>query len=145
MILKIIAVLVLAVIAGITYRMGGSGNYPRWTRLVGASVTMLSAMAILGHLHWSLVLCAGAVYGLWTTYFKKKGTDAYWWNWTLVGLAMGIAMIPYAIATGEWAGFLFRCAMCTILVPVWSETQGKDVVEEFGRGFIPIASLLFFI
>lgn len=138
---KIVATILLSMIAGVSYRMGGSGNFPRWVREVGGVLSMVSLMFVLGMFHWSLVICAGFMYGLMTTYFKKKGTDAVWWNWALVGLAFGLSMIPYCIFQGHWLGFGIRCVVCTVLTTLWSQLIGKAVLEEFGRGFINIATL----
>ncbi len=121
--------------------MGGSGNYPRWTREVGLCVAMILEMIMLGQLHWTLILCAGLLYGFTTTYFKKKGTDATWVNWLLVGIAFSFSMLPLTIAHHLWIGFGIRTVICSSLVLFWSETNGKVVCEEFGRGYIPIATL----
>lgn len=141
MIVKIIGTIILSALAGIAYRMGGSGNYPRWTREVGLCVCMNLEMILLGFFHWSLIICTGALYGLATTYFKKKGTDAKAINWFFVGLAFSIAMLPLVLVYHLWIGFAIRTFVCTALVVIWSETNGNAVCEELGRGYIPIATL----
>lgn len=141
MVLKIIATMILSVISAITYRMGGSGNYPRWVRQVGVCSAMTIEMIILGHLHWTLLLCFGALFGLSSTYFKKKGTDAMWWNWALVGLSFSLSMLPLVIAQGLWVGFFSRTIACIILTTGWSQLIGNAVWEECGRGAIIILTL----
>ncbi len=138
---KILGTLAFSIAAGITYRMGGSGNYPRWTREVGICIAMLLEMILLQQWHWTLILCAGLLYGFSTTYFKKKGSDAKWWNWLLVGIAFSISMIPLVIAHHLWIGFGIRTVICSGLVLLWSETNGNAVCEEIGRGYIPIFTL----
>lgn len=134
-----------AILNGALYRMGGSGNFPRWTRPVGiASMTML-AMWILGLWHWSVIPSAGIMAGVSTTYFKRPGWDAYWWNWLFAGLSFGLAMMPYAYFTGQWLEFFLRTAVCTGLVCAWSEFIGWDIAEEAGRGFIAIVTLSIFL
>lgn len=139
--LKIIGIIILSCIAAITYRMGGSGNYPRWTRQVGVCTCMVLALIILGYWHWTLILCYGAMYGLSTTYFKKKGTDAKWFNWLMVGIAFSIAILPIVFVYHNWIGFGIRSLACTILIVGWSEANGNAVWEEGGRGVIPIITL----
>lgn len=133
--------MVLAALNGFFYRMGGSGNFPRYFRGLGMVITLIGSMALLGLFHWSLLICAGALYGLSTTYFKKKGSDAYYWNWLLVGFAFSISILPFCIFNGHWLGFSIRTVVCTALVTLWSQFIGNAVIEEFGRGFICIATL----
>lgn len=138
---KIVLTILLSSISGIFYRMGGSGNYPRWTRQAGLTVIMIVEMFLLGYFKWPLALCAGLLYGLSTTYFKKKGTDAQWYNWLCVGLAFSISMLPIVIFSGLWIGFIIRTIVCTSLVVIWSQINGNAVKEELGRGFIPTITL----
>lgn len=141
MIWKIIGTLILSVASGVFYRMGGSGNYPRWTRQVGICICMAFELMLLGYFSWTIILCIGALYGLSTTYFKKKGTDAIWLNWLLVGVAFSISVLPIVLVYHNYIGFAIRTVVCTALVTIWSQAIGKDVVEEFGRGFIIVATL----
>lgn len=157
LLLKILSVILLSIITGVFYRMGGSGNYPRYFRELSACVTMILAMVILGHIHWTLIPCAGLLYGLETTYFKSKNSDAKWWNWLLVGIAFSIAMLPLVIAQHLWIGFGIRTVFCTGMVVLWQEflsqqvvnichkTLNKDITDEFGRGFLVIITLPFLL
>lgn len=137
---NIIAICVAAIV-GICYRMGGSGNYPRWTRPVGVGLGVTAVLWLLFGFHWSILVSAGASAGLSTTYFKKKGTDAKWWNWLLVGLAMSLALLPWSWATNHWIGFLLRTIFLTPAICLWSQLIGNAVLEELGRGFLIIISL----
>lgn len=121
--------------------MGGNGNYPRYFRELSASVALIISMVILGYINWTIILSAGAIYGLESTYFKRKNTDATIINWLLVGLAFSIAVLPTVLVYHNWVGFSIRSVVCTGLVVLWSETNGNAVWEEFGRGIIPIATL----
>lgn len=141
MIAKILGTFVLAALAGALYRMGGSGKFPRFVRPLGLCICTGIALTILGFIHWTSILAMGAIYGLSTTYFKKKGTDAQWYNWSLVGLAFGISVIPIVFVYHNWLGFGIRCLACTVLTTLWSTFIGKDVVEEMGRGAIAIGTL----
>lgn len=139
--IQTILVIIVSAFAGAAYRSGGSGLYPRYFRELGAAIALIISMIILGHWHWTVILCAGALYGLETTYFKKKGTDAKWWNWMCVGIAFSIAVLPLVIAQHLWIGFWIRTVVCTGLTVLWCETNGNVVWEEGGRGVIPIITL----
>lgn len=141
MIIKIIGTIVLSVIAAWCYRAGGSGKYPFYVRELGVATCLVLELMLLGYFHWTLILCMGAMYGLTTTYFKKKGTDAKWWNWALVGLAFSIAVLPIVLVYHNWLGFGIRSVVCTALIVLWSEANGNVMWEEGGRGVIPIATL----
>lgn len=99
------------------------------------------ALLSLGIVSWWLILVAGATYGVQTTYFKKKGTDARWWNWALVGLAFSLSVLPVIISNGLWVGFALRTIFLTPAIVMWSELIRKDYLEEGGRGGLQIASL----
>ena len=146
--------IILSILAVGLYRCGGGGSdlwvryhfLPKWlfdtkARDVGVPLCMLTYFAITAHWRWILVLCFGLMFGAQTSYFKKKRTDAQWYNWVFVGLAFSICMLPYAWATGHWMGFLWRTLIVTCGTVAVSELSGKDFVEEFGRGAIQIATL----
>ena len=136
-----VPIIIISAISGYLYRRGGTSAGTLW-RDLGVPACMVAVMTLLGGLHWSLILCFGLLFASCTTYFKKKGSDACWWNWLLVGLAFSISMLPWAWATGHWLGFGVRTVVCTALITLWSEFMGWDVAEEFGRGFIIVATLL---
>lgn len=132
----------LVFLAGVLYRMGGAAGYNTKFRDLGVPCVMIAAMSVLGHFHWSLFICFGLLFGSLTTYFKKKGANAFWWNWLIVGLAYSLAMLPFtAIVTHNWLGFGLRTVVCTTAVVAWSEFVGNAVIEEWGRGAIIIATL----
>lgn len=132
----------LAFLAGVLYRMGGAAGFNTKYRDLGVPCVMLAAMKVLGHFHWSLFICFGLLFGSLTTYFKKKGADAFWYNWLIVGLAYSIAMLPFTIiVTHNWLGFGVRVAVLTTLITLWSEFVGNAVIEEWGRGVAIIVTL----
>lgn len=136
-----IDLIVLSVLAGILGRMGGDKRFHTTFRDSGVPTCMILYMTLTGHFHWSLILCYGAMYGVCTTYFKKKGTDSKWYNWLFVGLGFSVCMLPYVYFTHDWLGFAIRSAVCTAAIVAWCLAIGWDVLEEFGRYFIVIATL----
>ena len=138
---KMVTIIALSLIAGFLYRAGGSDWANTKYRDFGVPIVMLLAMWHLKLWHWSLIPSAIALFASLTTYFKKKGADALWWNWALVGLITAFSMVFYAWASGHWLGFWIRCALNTVLIMAWSEWQDEVNAEEGGRGFIIIATL----
>ncbi len=155
--LKAALVVIISFLGGIFYRMGGSGNFPRWIREAGQGVCFVAIMLVTGlvTLGWQSILGIFLGFGLsWleSTYFKSKGTDAKWWNWALVGAVFGVIPLPYcALTNSHWLGFYFRLPLCIVLIVFWQEVLsaklakflniGKDITDEFGRGFINLITL----
>ena len=139
--MNILCIVLAGIISGILYRIGGSGKFNTKIRDLGVPTIMIGYFILMGHFHWSLLICFLLMFGSLTTYFKKKGTDAEWWNWLLVGLAYSISMLPFVIANGNYIGFLERAAVVTIFTTLWSEFNGNAVQEELGRGFIITSTL----
>lgn len=142
----------LTILASILYKFGGGGFdlwmkfrfLPQWcfdskARDVGVPLCMMAYMAF--HWHWVLIFCFGLMWGSQTSYFKKRGSDARFYNWIFVGLAFSLALLPYSIAIGNLPGFLLRSIIVTVFVPVWSVAIGRDWLEEGGRGAVQIATL----
>jgi len=92
-----------AVIGGILYRMGGSGNYPRQVRIIGVSALSVLILAIL---KWEIGLwlclayfvsfgiCIGALSTYWDFLFKDVD------NFYMHGFMIGLSYIALA-----WFGF----------------------------------------
>ncbi len=138
--IKALIVAIGAILGAIFYRMGGSGNFPRQVRVIG--VPVLSGL-VLGFLrfNWWIILCIPLMIGAISTYWKKKGSDAMWWNWAAHGLGLSLACLPFSIATGHYIGFGIRTVLLTLLITVWSELIGNAVIEELGRGALIILTL----
>lgn len=145
---KDIVAIIIAAIVSTLYRIGGSANGVRWARPVGVGLGILFTLWILFGFHWTIILSAGASAGLSTTYFgfinplfKLNKVDKYWFNWFFVGLALSLALLPWAWATNHWIGFGLRTLVLTSSIVMWSEMVGNAVAEELGRGFLIIATL----
>ncbi len=132
--LKTLIVGIGAIIGGIFYRMGGSGNFPRQARVVGVPVLCGIVLGIL-HWNWWILLCVPIMIAPISTYFKKKGTDATFINFWLHGFGIALSFLPYAISTGCYFGFGIRLVALPLVLAWWSMKIGNDIVEELGRGF----------
>ena len=130
----------LAIVSAFLYRRGGTSAGTLW-RDLGVPCCMLAYFFMSDKLDWSLFWCFGLLFAAQTTYFKRPGWDAHWFNWLYCGLAFSFAMLPYAWATGHWMGFLWRTLIVTGFTVAWSELIGWDDLEEGGRGFTQIITL----
>lgn len=141
-ILNWILLIVFSIGAGVLYHLGGKGlPYNTKHRDWGIPTCMILFMSLSYHWHWILILCFGAVFGVQTTYFKKKRADANGWNWVLCGLSFGVSMLPWSVAMGHWVGWGLRVFVNTVFVWGWSIGIGRVAWEEGGRGFIQIFTL----
>jgi hypothetical protein len=126
--------------AGVCYRLGGTGgNWNTKWRDIGVPLFICLSMP----LHWSLLICFLLSFGSMTTYWKKKGTDAEWWNWALTGFFYTLAYLPYFWLTNNLVNWVLCCVIVTTLITLWSEIISLDWLEEFGRGFILTLGLLY--
>jgi hypothetical protein len=144
-----LAVITLSVVAAILYRMGGAGDpYNTKCRDIGipvcVSIVLLFLFPSLLHsvrFFGALAITFGLVLGAQTTYWKKKGTDAKWFNWAFTGAGYSLALFPIAWVTGRWLGFGIRSIVLTGLTVLWSQLMDNVVWEECGRGALEIVTL----
>lgn len=150
----ILATLMLAAFCGMAYRYGGSQYGQRWVRPMGVMLFTLWWMVVIMPFDWSLVLCAGLLYGSSTTYWSfvnkilpiKDKDSEYWWNYALHGFFIASSILPYIFFSTNWQVFLIRCALCAILIPLWrcilskyfcnNFKVNKAVSDECGTGVI---------
>lgn len=132
----------LALVGGLLYRLGGYGPpFNTKFRDLGIPTIAVICLWVWGYHHWSLIPTFGLMFAAQTSYFKKKGTDAKWFNWLFVGLAFSLSSIPISVYVRYPLGFFYRTLVVTTLTVLWSQFVGNDWVEEFGRGFIQIITL----
>lgn len=146
--LKSLLVLLSSVIAGILYRMGGSGNFPRQARMIGIPLLSIGLLWALAGWNWWLLLCIPLMIGAISTYWKEKDTDATFINYLFHGLGIAVAMLPYCIATHHYIGFIIRGLFLPLAVAFWATKMNRRilcweaaVVSEFGRGFLIAATM----
>lgn len=139
--LKILAWIIATLLSSVLYRMGGAQGFNTKFRDLGLPTIAVALLTYLGGWHWIYILCFGLYFGSLTTYWKKKGTDAKWFNWLLTGLGYSLSFLPLALFTGHWLGFCIRTILVSVGVTIWSEKIGNAVVEELGRGVITTSTL----
>jgi len=143
-------IILLSILAGLFGRMGGAGQegrdafpwLPGWafdSKVRDAGIPLLMLFCLPWD--WALIFCFGLMFASQTTYFKRKGTDARWFNWLFVGLAYSLCMFPYSLAIGNLHGFILRSVVVIFTVVLVSEVSGDVTVEEGFRGAVQIATL----
>lgn len=130
--------LIAAILSGIAYRMGGSGNYPRQARIVGVSAITCIALFLLGIHSWWLLLVMGLSCGAVSAYYQQ---DEKKWGYWAHGLGLSLAVLPIVFLSQHWLGFSIRCLVLTGAITLWSQFTKNAVVEEFGRGFIIVSTI----
>lgn len=146
--LNAVTVFIGSIFAAVTYRLGGTSAGSKW-RDAGVPAIMVTVMTITGHWHWTLILCFGLLWVACSTYNKWVGYllnrpdkhTVYWESWLVTGLFYGFSMLPYIIYNHHYIGFGIRSVLLAISICVWSQIIGKDTFEEWGRGFLIIATL----
>jgi len=141
-------ILILSVVSGILYRLGGKGGFKnaKLIRRIGVPLVALLALKVLGFAlaWWVWILTFGLMFFAMTTYFSTvfdPDDNVEWPEWALVGLLYGISLFFVANYTGYWFGWGIRTATLGIVICLWSQAIGWDDLEEFGRGFLFIISL----
>lgn len=153
---KALLILLLAILAGACYRYGGWEGGKRWVREVGVGLCLVLGFVVLNLFNLGSLLCLGSVW-IETTYFKKKGTDANWFNWLLVGLSFSVATLPWLICNTithrplHLIGYGIRVVVCAVFTVIWEESWSPivaslfhtttDITDECGRGAIQILTL----
>ena len=146
--------IMLSVVSGCLYRMGGCGpadlqsewawvpapirNFPK-KRDILANLVTLGAAGLVGISGpwWAWLLSFGIMWGALSTYHDEmfynwmKPKDNFW----LHGFFIGLAMLPLAFF-GDPLSLGIRVLAVAILMGVWSKINGNATIEELGRGFI---------
>ena len=130
--MRFLLIIIAAVISALLGRMGGSGKYPRQTRVIGIPVLMAGLAWLLGIHSWWLLLMIPAMIGAISTYHDYIGFDNFW----LHGFVIGCATFPIALYNGHWWMFAFRCLFLAVSCGGWSQAVKNDVLEELGRYFL---------
>lgn len=138
--MKLLIIILLSILSGILYRLGG--RFQTKIRDIGVPIVATIALLYFGFKNpIGLFLHFGLLFGALTTYWKKKNEDAKWWNWLLTGLGYSLAALPIAWITKYWLGFGIRIVILSGLITLWSELVNQDWLEEGGRGILIIITL----
>jgi hypothetical protein len=151
-----INLLLLSILSAILYRAGGLSKeaqekwskwIPKWMRhtsirdwlcplcCVGVLLPYINSLADVG----MVTLFYGATGGLLTTYWDEMfGFDNFWFSGFAIGLA-GLFLIPLGIA---WQLLVLRAFLLAILWGGWCAYFGDADVEEYGRGFFLVITML---
>lgn len=141
------------------YHLGGLGDaawqkhyqrWPRWlfdTKMRDIGVPLVSQVSLLGFgiwTPWALVSGLFLFFAL-TTYCKKKGAPALWWNWLLTGLLYGVAWGPFCLFSGRHEQFFWYTLNLGIWTTIFSESISSTCWEEFSRGALIVGLQLLFL
>lgn len=130
-----------AFLSGVLYRLGGAKGWNTKYRDFGCPLILIAVVVLSGHWHWTLIPSAILMFGSLCTYWDKWGTDdVEWYEWMVTGFFYGMSMLPYAIGTGHYVGFIMRTIFLTVLTMLWSEYHDDVIFEEGGRGALLIIS-----
>jgi hypothetical protein len=135
-------ILILATLSGVFYRLGGWEKGNRMYRILGCPLVFLGVFwACFGldfSLWWAYALTFGISAGMISAYW---GLDSEKWGYWAHGLGLSLACLTLILFTGHWVGFALRTIVLTALITLWSEYTKWDILEEWGRGFIYIATI----
>ena len=153
--MTILYLLLLSVVCGCLYRMGGCGpadlqkewgwvpgfirNFPK-KRDVGCGVVTLGATllimpALTGWWIMMYLLAFGLLWASLSTYWDKLfGYDNHWFHGFMIGIS--VLAVSYA---NPWVTLIYAGTLA-VLMGAWSLLLGNATWEEAGRGFfMPIA------
>ena len=139
-----ISLLIVSVASAVLYRMGGIGKpFNTKVRDMGCAFVCLAWLFFnLKAPWWSYLISFGAMFGALTTYHKwlsrliYKTENVEWVSWLFTGLVYGLSLFPLALATGNWAGLIYRSIVLAAGTCLWSEGIALDWLEEGGRGLL---------
>jgi len=146
--------ILLSVVAGCFYRMGGCGpadlqaewgwvpapirNFPKKRDVLSNIVTLFAAgVAGVSGPWWAWILAFGLIWASLSTYWDEIfGYD----NFFAHGFMIALSMLPLAFF-GDPLSLGIRCVILAVLMGVWSYVLGNATLEELGRGFFMPISL----
>ena len=139
---KILCLIIIACASAILYNWGGRGApFNTKVRDWGCPIAVINALVLMGHNHWSLAITFFTLWAALTTYWKKKGTDAKWYNWLATGAGYGFALLPFSWITGCLFGWLCYTLNVAVLTCILSQSINNVVWEERARGFVLVMCL----
>lgn len=153
--LTIIYIILLALLAGLLYRLGGSAKNGKWndflkntkTRDAGCPLLALIALWLLVGFKlsywWAYLLTFGLSWGAVSTYFSfliEPEDDVTAIEWAVTGLIYGVAAFPLYWTGVHWYAIAGRSIALGVAIMWLRERTGKVLKEERGSGILYILS-----
>lgn len=149
-------IILLSILSGILYRIGGSKYYNTKARDFGSNLITNFVIGVVLYFNkidinftfgTAFILSFGLLLASLTTYWKKKGTPGTFFTWFLTGFFYGLSAFPFYFISKLWIGILLRSLVLGLFVMLWWRFRPNSIrlfshewdgaqIEEFGRGFI---------
>ncbi len=152
--MQVIVILLLAVISGILYRLGGRGKKGDWldpvsykvTRRAGIPVVylislLIARMPLSADMFLSAILLGFAL-STYHDWLSPDGVNEDFFCFFVTGLCYGLSAIPL-----YWQGVTINVLIIRTLAlsfGTMATLEWKDTWSEWTRGFLVIATLLIF-
>ena len=143
---KILIGLILGIICGFLYRLGGWEKGNKLFRRLGCPALALGLYLWLkgGSLcfWWAYLLSFGLSVGAISTYndWITDG-DENWLCWLMTGAIYSLAMFPLLWIGINWYALFIRTFVLSLGTMFIREFTGNDFIEEFGTGFLYLTTI----
>jgi len=134
----LILVILNSILCAFLGRMGGSGNYPRQTRIIGIPFFCCLQAYLMGmHQIVPLIALFGLLVASVSTYWDFLLKED---NFFVHGFFIGLSLGSITYVTHQWWMLFIIIPVFTLWIGIWSEKVWNVVWEEAGRYWIiPIA------
>ena len=133
----LIKLLILSVISGILYRLGGWEKGNTKFRDIGCPLVAVLSLWLLHGAHWNYwwayLLIFGLMFLALTTYWDKLFKED---NFYMHGYMIGLSTFPLIWLGIHWYIIMIYSILLAITMGLWSKWIKRDWLEEFGRGFL---------
>jgi len=137
-------ILGISALSACFYRAGGIGKpFRSWMRdwtIPGLVIIVMVFVLKIKAPWWAYLISYPLMGGALTTYLDSIfGYD----NFYAHGFLIGLGILPIVIwGSLGWIPFLLRAGVLGLFMGLWCKWFKNDIVEECGRGFFIIATLL---
>jgi len=123
-------ILIASIVSGLCGRAGGSGRYPRQTRVIGVPFIIMAQTTLSAQNTpiWALCLTFGLLCASISTYFDFipiGGVKAD--RFFLHGFFIGLSLLPVAIVTKHYFGFGMALGICTLWMGFWHWVRPQGI------------------
>lgn len=143
----LIKLFILSIISGILYRLGGTSAGTKWRDLGVPTVFTAYILLLYPIFNFKIVIPYFLIFLLMMSaltsyrYFLPKPKDYLWYHYSLHGFFIGLSTLPLLLIGIHWYAICIYSVVLAILMGLWSKWMKKDILEEFGRGFLIISLL----